>query len=206
MFFKRQLTPTEIASVSLRLELGTAHDLLGHSNRRATQETAKELGWLIVDSPHKPCPSCTAAKAKQKSVVKVSGHVKSKVSNERIFIDISTVKNPRSSSEKLTHPNWLIKVDERTGTKFSTFHAKKDDIVESVCEQFRKWESAGLPVKFVRCDNAGENKSVEKAANGRLWKLNLTFEYTARHPPQQNHLAALGSAESSCCIRISNFG
>ena len=124
MFFKRQLTPTEIASVSLRLELGTAHDLLGRSNRRATQETAKELGWLIVDSPHKSCPSCTAAKAKQKSVVEVSGHVNSKVSNKRIFIDISTVKNTRSSSEKITHPNWLIKVDERTGTKFSTFQRK----------------------------------------------------------------------------------
>ena len=62
----------------------------------------------------------------------MSGHIKSKVNNERIFIDISTVKNPRSSSEKLTHPNLLIKVDERTGTKFSTFRAKKDDIVESV--------------------------------------------------------------------------
>ena len=63
-----------------------------------------------------------------------------------------------------------------------------------MCEQFRKWESVGLPVKFVRCANAGENKSVEKAANGRLWKLNLTFEYTARHTPQQNHLAELGLA------------
>ena len=184
MFFKRQITLTGIASGSLRLALGTAHDLLGHCNRRATQEIAKELGWLIVDSLHKPCPSCTAAKAKQKSVVEVSGHVNSKVSNKRIFIDISTVKNPRSSSENLTHPDWSIKVYERTGTKFSTFHAKKDDIVESVCEQFRKWESAGLPVKFGRCDNAGENKSVERAANGRLWKLNITFEYTAIHTPQ----------------------
>ena len=105
MFFKRQVTPNEIISVSLRLELGTVHNLLGHCNRRATQETVKELGWLIFDSPHKPCPPCTAAEVKQKSVVNVSGHVKSKVSNERIFIDTSTVKNPRSSSEKLTHPN-----------------------------------------------------------------------------------------------------
>ena len=75
-------------------------------------------------------------------MVKVSGHVKFKVSSDKIFITISTVKNSRSSSENLTHPNLLIKVDERTGTKFSTFHTKKDDIVESVCELFRKWESA----------------------------------------------------------------
>ena len=99
---------------------------------------------MIVYSPHKPCPSCTAAKDKQKSVLKLSGHIKSKVSNKRMFINIGRVKNLRSSSEKLTHPTWLIKVDERTGTKFSTFHAKKDDIVESVCEQFRNWDLAGL--------------------------------------------------------------
>ena len=99
---------------------------------------------MIAYSPHKPCPSCTAAKAKQKSVLKLSEHIKSKASNERMCIDISRVKNPRSSSEKLTHSNWLIKVDERTGKKFSTFHAKKDDIVESVCEQFRNWDLAGL--------------------------------------------------------------
>ena len=198
IFFKCQLTPTKIASFSLRLELGTAHDLLGHCNRRFTHETAKELGWMIVNSPHKPCPSCTAANAKQKSVVEVSEHVKSKVSNERIFTDISTVKNPRSSSEKLTHPNWLlIMVDEKTGTKLSFFHTKQDDIVEPVREQFRKWESAGLPVKFARYDNVGENKSAEKAANGRLWKLDITLRIYCKTNP---------ASESSRRIRISNFG
>ena len=59
---------------------------------------------------------------------------------------------------------------------------------------FENGNQKDYPVKFLRCDNAGENKSVEKAANGRLWKLNLTFEYTARHTPQQNHLAELGLA------------
>ena len=61
------------------------YDLLGHCNRRDTQDIAKELGWIIVDSSQKPCPSCTAVKAKQRSVVTISGHVKSKMSNERFF-------------------------------------------------------------------------------------------------------------------------
>ena len=76
--------------------------------------------------------------------------------------------------------------------KFFIFHKMKDDFVEPMCEQFRKWEPVGLSVKFVWCENAGENKSVEKAANRRLRKLNIIFEYTARHTPQQNHLVELG--------------
>ena len=76
MLFKRNLTSSKIATVTLRLKLGTSNNLLGHYNRRATQEAAKELGWAIVDSTHKLYPSCTAAKAKQKSVVKVKGYLK----------------------------------------------------------------------------------------------------------------------------------
>ena len=33
--------------------------------------------------------------------------------------------------------------------------------------------------------------SAEKVPNRRLWKLNITFEYTARYIPYQNHLAEL---------------
>ena len=42
----------------------------------------------------------------------------------------------------------------------------------------------GRKVKFIRCDNAGENLAFEKA--GRLEGLGLTFEYTAPGTPQQN--------------------
>ena len=45
-------------------------------------------------------------------------------------------------------------------------------------------EISRITVKFVRYDDAGENKYVEKVADGRLWKLDITFEYTARHTPQ----------------------
>ena len=57
-----------------------------------TPEATKELDRVIVNSPNKTCPSYMTTKAKQKSVAKVSGHVKSKISNERIFIDIIILK------------------------------------------------------------------------------------------------------------------
>ncbi len=43
---------------------------------------------------------------------------------------------------------------------------------------------AGKPVKYIRCNNAGENLSFKKKIdeNG----MNVKFEFTAREAPQQN--------------------
>jgi hypothetical protein len=67
-------------------------------------------------------------------------------------------------------------------------------MVEPSCELFQKWRHEGNPVQYVRCDNAGENKSLQKRANSADWKLNITFDYTPRDTPQHNHLAELGLA------------
>ena len=65
-------------------------------------------------------------------------------------------------------------------------------MVEPTCVKFNKWKQAGIPVKIVRCDNGGENVKLEKRSKSAEWKLNLTFEYTARSTPQQNSLAEVG--------------
>jgi hypothetical protein len=93
---------------------------------------------------------------------------------------------------QLSKPFWCIKVDERTQIKFSSFHKHKDEMVESSCELFDKWKQGGNPVKFIRCDNAGENQTLQHRANCVEWKLNIEFEYTPRDTPQHNHLAELG--------------
>ena len=41
-FLKRNLTSTEITTATLRLELDTAYDLLGHCKGRDTQEAIKD--------------------------------------------------------------------------------------------------------------------------------------------------------------------
>jgi hypothetical protein len=66
--------------------------------------------------------------------------------------------------------------------------------VDSSCNLFQRWKHSGNPVKYVRCDNAGENRSLQKRANSVDWKLNLTFKFTPRDTPQHNHLAELGLA------------
>jgi len=39
-------------------------------------------------------------------------------------------------------------------------------------------------VKYIRCDNAGENISLQKALDAE--GMNIKFEFTARETPQQN--------------------
>ena len=57
--------------------------------------------------------------------------------------------------------------------KFSNFYDTKNGMIELTCEQFEKWKQNGHPVKFGRCDNAGENTKIKKTANSKAWKLNL---------------------------------
>ena len=99
-------------------------------------------------------------------------------------IDISTVKPSKKSEIIVSKFNWLMVVDERRGAKISSFHNQKDGIVGYLATKFLKCRNTGIPVLRVRCDNAGENRSVEKTINGRKWRLGIEFEYTVRHTPQ----------------------
>jgi hypothetical protein len=87
--------------------------------------------------------------------------------------------------------HWCIKVDEKTQFKISTFHKHKNGMVEPICELFFRWKQGENPVSFIRCDNAGENMTLQKRVNSVDWKLNITFEFTPRDTPQHNHLAEL---------------
>jgi hypothetical protein len=63
------------------------------------------------------------------------------------------------------------------------------DMVELSFQTFQRWKQGGNPVSYIRCDNAGENKSLQRRANSVDWRLNLVFEYTPTDTPQHNYLA-----------------
>ena len=185
-------TAVNIAAAAVTMNIEKAHRLLGHQSEAATKKTANHLTWNITRGTMKPCLPCTIGKAKQKNTIKESDHESASVPGERVFTDIASVK-PKEGVNP-TKPHWCIKVDEKTQFKVSTFHKNKDDMVEPSCETFHKWKQGGNPVKFIRCDNAGENKTLQKRANSADWKLNISFEFTPRDTPQHNHLAELGFA------------
>jgi hypothetical protein len=193
MYFKRASEMAMSATESgTKMNIMKAHDLLGHCSEEMTRETAKEMGW-ILSGTWKPCEACAAGKAKQKNVPKESEHKPATKGENRIFLDIATVKRTKENPS-VTKPNWRIMVDERTGMKFSDFFETKNGMVEPTCVQWNKWKNAGLGVKYVRLDNAGENKKLKERSESSDWKLDIEFEFTARDTPQQNHLAELGFA------------
>ena len=197
MYFRRNVEVAGAAAESegkaLTMSVAEAHDKLGHANEDATRAAAKALGVVITRGTLGPCASCAVGKARQKNVPKVSEHVVATKDEGRVFLDIASVK-AKKGMPNVTKPHWRIMVDERTQLKFSAFHAKKSDMVEPVCELLSKWKKAGINVKYVRCDNAGENKSLQARSDTSDWKLGLTFEFTARDTPQQNSLAEVGFA------------
>ena len=111
---------------------GTAHDLLGHCNHRSTKEVVVVLGWVVTGDENDPCIYFTTAKAKQNTLDRTRNS-KARESNERIGIDISTIKSPRKSEIIVSKPNWLMVVDEMSGVKISSFHKNKDDIIDMYC-------------------------------------------------------------------------
>jgi hypothetical protein len=58
-------------------------------------------------------------------------------------------------------------------TQIFIIHTHKDEMVEPSCELFHQWKHDGHQVKYIRCDNAGENKSLQKRVNGADWKLKI---------------------------------
>ena len=72
---------------------------------------------------------------------------------------------------------------------FTRFLRRKRELPDTMCTLVDKWRKGGLNIKFIRLDNAGENKAFEEQSNGKDWRLNLTFKYTGPDTPQRNHLA-----------------
>ena len=166
-------------------------------------QVAKALGWSIKPGVFQVCQACAEAKSKQKNIPANTEHIKASKTEPRVHLDISTIKDPEGV--ELTKSNWRIMVDERTGMKFSDFFARKSDMIEPTCQKLFKWKQAGLGVKFIRLDNAGENKALQERAESAAWKLDINWEYTARDTPQQNSLAEVAFtiiAAQGCAMMI----
>ena len=80
--------------------------------------------------------------------------------------------------------NWFMIVDEATLLKFSNFYQAKNNMVQPSCILINKFRNMSILTKYIQCDNASENKSLEKEINGSKWRMNIQFEYTSRAIPQ----------------------
>ena len=61
---------------------------------------------------------------------------------------------------------------------------KKSDLKEKLVNFIQELKTKKIDVKFVRCDNAGENKALEDHCNHV--GINVSFKYSGPRTPQRN--------------------
>jgi hypothetical protein len=125
------------------------------------------------------CVHCYEAKAEQKTVSRVPIE-RSKVPGECLFLDISSIQELSFGQAK----NWALILDDNTDFAWSFFIKKEHNLQSSAIALIQQLKSDGNIGKYIHCNNAGENKSLEKEC-ARL-SHGITFEYTAPGTPQQN--------------------
>jgi hypothetical protein len=103
-----------------------------------------------------------------------------------VYIDISTIRH--AGGEEVTKGVCIGVVDEYSSHGTLLFVTAKGQLPTTLCELFAQWKGTGRPVKYVRCDNAGENKALETMSKKGVWQLALVFEYTASRTPEMNWL------------------
>ena len=83
---------------------------------------------------------------------------KTKVKGEWLYVDISYVSAKSQGGANY----WALAVDKATQNKWSFFLKNKSDMVEVICDLVEELINEGYGVKFISCDNLGENKGIKK--------------------------------------------
>ena len=98
-----------------------------------------------------------------------------------MYWDISSMRKPSMGGRQ----HWVMLVYEVTKYKKSFFLKQKNEQVDPVIDRIKAFEAGHkIQVKIIRCDNAGENKVLERESDKK--ELGIIFEYTAPGTPQQN--------------------
>lgn len=128
------------AKLTFDIEIETAEGVIfGCYMKRMTNEiigATAGIQKMTVQQAHDQkncklgtCEACSVAKAKQKNVPKESKHEPSGIPNERIFLEIATIKQPNGES-KINTQNWRIMVDQCTRLNVSAFFTTKNGMIE----------------------------------------------------------------------------
>ena len=155
------------------------HRVTGHAGHHLVDTTAK---YYKVDLTGKVnnCLSCSVEKIRQKNIPK-KNEDKSKNPGERMYLDISSMRKPSMGGRQ----HWVMLVDEATKYKKSFFLKKKNEQVEPIIDWIKALKVRHkIQVTIIRCDNAGENKVLERESDKN--ELGIIFEYTAPGTPQRN--------------------
>jgi hypothetical protein len=178
------ITPVlESAAMSLAegstMDINGFHKIFNHASEETLKHTAKAHGIKLTGTL-KPCFACKMASAKKPKVAKQTSVMADKI-GERIYMDISSIRAVSYGGNKF----WLLVVDDKSDKTWSFFLKKKSDLADKMMVFLREMTKSGTPVTFIRCDNAGENKSLQTDISKDNF-VKSQFEFTPRDSPQYN--------------------
>ena len=165
-------------AVGNTIDVKVLHKALGHQSEDTTRRTAAFYG-LKLTGKLDPCFDCAEGKSRQRDVKKETED-RSEIPGERLYLDQTTIKKKSLGGSK----NWLLVLDDCTDLAWSYFLKKKSHQVKVILKLIKDLRAKGNPVKFIRCDNAGENIALEEACKEE--GLGIQFEYTSPNSPQFN--------------------
>jgi hypothetical protein len=161
-------------------DINKLHKVYNHASKEILRKTAKYYGWTVTGK-FEACADCQMSNIKQRPVPKFT-ETKSETPGERVFIDITSVKHKSLGGSKF----WLGCMDDATGQTWSSLLKRKNDLAKTMMRFLRKMKARGTPVKYIRCDNAGENKDLKNKCDQSTDLHDVEFEFTARDLPQFN--------------------
>jgi hypothetical protein len=160
-----------------KIDINDAHELYGHVSEGPLKALLKQRNYEVVGT-RKTCEACAYAKAKAKGVGKTTKLV-AQAKGERLFLDISGPYKNTVKGSKF----WILIVDDKSRKAWSFFVNKKTDIKKVTNNLVLLLRGATVVVKYLRCDNAGENvKGLGEVCRDH----GITLELTAPHTPQTN--------------------
>ena len=161
-----------------KIDMNEFHKMLGHCGLDRLEKTAR-IHNLQLSGDFSKCEECAIAKARQKNVNKewIGG---SKIPGERVYLDISSIKDASYGGSKF----WALIVDDYTDYCWSLFLKNKSELKSKMLTLLTDLKIAGIDIKFIRCDDSGENKSFYEAC--RTYGHNIKFEFSGPRTPQRN--------------------
>jgi gag-polypeptide of LTR copia-type/Zinc knuckle len=160
------------------MDINEAHRKFGHATEKVVRTILQGLNITPIGKMS-VCDGCARAKATQKRTNKVTT-VAANNPGERLYMDTSGPYTETVAGSRY----WFKFVDDKTRKSWDFYGARKNLITKVLRDILDKLKAAGKPVKFIRCDNAGEHMSdLRKICDA---EYNIELEYTAPHTPQHN--------------------
>ena len=134
------------------------HQMTGHTGEPLLRTIAENM-VIKLTGKLEPCEICPQVKIRQAKIPKKNKKQVPSRPGYRMFIDISSFKHESIGGKR----HWMIAVDDFSDCSHSFFLRRKSDQIVMIPIWIKGLKAKyGIDVKYIRFDNSGENRSLQK--------------------------------------------